>query len=431
MSYLTGLRCSLCQAPFPAEALYVCDQCLGPLEVTYDRDAIRRAVSRETIGSRPPSLWRYREFLPIDGEPRTGMTSGFTPLVRADRLATELGMRELYLKDDSVNHPTLSYKDRVVPVAATRACELGFNVFGCASTGNLANSVAAHAARLGLDCYVFIPRTLEPGKILGSAVSGPHVVAIDGNYDDVNRLCTQVGERYGWGFANINLRAYYAEGAKTCGFEVVEQLGWRFPRHLVCPVAGGTLLPRIGRGFNDLLDAGLVEGDPPRIHAAQAAGCAPVVHALDEGLDYPEPVRPNTIAKSIAIGNPADGFHVLRTVRESGGTGAAATDEEIVDAIGLLARTEGIFTEPAGGTTLAVTRKLVERGVIPRDESTVVCITGNGYKTADVMAPSLTTPTQLGRSLAEFEAFMEDRQQSRTHRPPAGSVTAGHQPVSG
>ena len=431
MSYLTGLRCSLCQAPFPAEALYVCDQCLGPLEVTYDRDAIRRAVSRETIGSRPPSLWRYREFLPIDGEPRTGMTSGFTPLVRADRLAAELGMRELYLKDDSVNHPTLSYKDRVVPVAATRACELGFSVFGCASTGNLANSVAAHAARLGLDCYVFIPRTLEPGKILGSAVSGPHVVAIDGNYDDVNRLCTQVGERYGWGFANINLRAYYAEGAKTCGFEVVEQLGWRFPQHLVCPVAGGTLLPRIGRGFNDLLDAGLVEGDPPRIHAAQAAGCAPVVHALDEGLDYPEPVRPNTIAKSIAIGNPADGFHVLRTVRESGGTGAAATDEEIVDAIGLLARTEGIFTEPAGGTTLAVTRKLVERGVIPRDESTVVCITGNGYKTADVMAPSLTTPTQLGRSLAEFEAFMEDRQQSRAHRPPAGSVTAGHQPVSG
>ena len=431
MSYLIGLRCSLCQAPFPAEALYVCDQCLGPLEVTYDRDAIRRAVSRETIGSRPPSLWRYREFLPIDGEPRTGMASGFTPLVRADRLAAELGMRELYLKDDSVNHPTLSYKDRVVPVAATRACELGFSVFGCASTGNLANSVAAHAARLGLDCYVFIPRTLEPGKILGSAVSGPHVVAIDGNYDDVNRLCTQVGERYGWGFANINLRAYYAEGAKTCGFEVVEQLGWRFPQHLVCPVAGGTLLPRIGRGFNDLLDAGLVEGDPPRIHAAQAAGCAPVVHALDEGLDYPEPVRPNTIAKSIAIGNPADGFHVLRTVRESGGTGAAATDEEIVDAIGLLARTEGIFTEPAGGTTLAVTRKLVERGVIPRDESTVVCITGNGYKTADVMAPSLTTPTQLGRSLAEFEAFMEDRQQSRAHRPPAGSVTAGHQPVSG
>ena len=413
MSHLTGLRCSLCQTPFPAEALYVCDQCLGPLEATYDRDAIRRAVSRELIASRPANLWRYREFLPIDGEPRTGTTSGWTPLVRADRLAAELGMRELYLKDDSVNHPTLSYKDRVVSIAATRACELGFDVFGCASTGNLANSVAAHAGRLGLDCYVFIPRTLEPGKILGSAVSGPHVVAIDGNYDDVNRLCTQVGERYGWAFANINLRAYYAEGAKTYGFEIVEQLGWRFPRHLVCPVAGGTLLPRIGRGFGDLLDVGLVDGEPPRIHAAQAAGCAPVIHALDEGLDYPEPVRPDTIAKSIAIGNPADGFHVVRTVRESGGSGAAATDTEIVEAIGLLARTEGIFTEPAGGTTLAVTRKLIDQGVIPRDESTVVCITGNGYKTADVMAPSLVAPTALGRSLAEFEAFMAARQQSR------------------
>ena len=431
MSYLTGLRCSLCQAPFPAEALYVCDQCLGPLEVTYDRDAIRRAVSREVIGSRPPNLWRYREFLPIDGEPRTGLTSGFTPLVRAHRLAAELGMRELYLKDDSVNHPTLSYKDRVVPVAATRACELGFGVFGCASTGNLANSVAAHAARLGLDCYVFIPQTLEPGKILGSAVSGPHVVAIDGNYDDVNRLCTQVGDRYGWGFANINLRAYYAEGAKTHGFEIVEQLGWRFPRHLVCPVAGGTLLPRIGRGSHDLLDAGLVEGRPPRIHAAQAAGCAPVIHALDEGLDYPEPVRPDTIAKSIAIGNPADGFHVLRTVRQSGGSGAAATDAEIIDAIGLLARTEGIFTEPAGGTTLAVTRKLVEQEVIPRDESVVVCITGNGYKTADVMAPSLATPTALGRSLAEFEAFMAARQSPPAGRPAADSGAAHQHSVSG
>ena len=411
MSYLTGLQCSLCQTPFPAEALYVCDRCLGPLEATYDRDAVRRAVSRERIAARPPSLWRYREFLPIDGEPLTGAASGFTPLVRANRLAAELGMRELYLKDDSVNHPTLSYKDRVVPVAATRACELGFRVFGCASTGNLANSVAAHAARLGLDCYVFIPRTLEPGKILGSAVSGPHVVAIDGTYDDVNRLCTQVGDRYGWAFANINLRAYYAEGAKTYGFEIVEQLGWGFPRHVVCPVAGGTLLPRIGRGFHDFLDAGLVEGDLPRIHAAQAEGCAPVIRALDQGLEYPEPVRPNTLAKSIAIGNPADGYHVLRTVRESGGGGATATDAEILDAIGLLARTEGIFTEPAGGTTLAVTIKLIEQGVIPRDESTVVCITGNGYKTADVMAPSLAPPTLLGRSLREFEAFMADRQQ--------------------
>ena len=405
MSYFTGLQCSMCGTPFPAEALFVCDQCLGPLEATYDAAGIRANVSRELIASRPPNLWRYREFLPIEGEPRTGFHSGYTPLVRAGRLAQELGLSELYLKDDSINHPTLSYKDRVVSVAATRALELDMGIFGCASTGNLGNSVAAHAARLGLECYVFIPRTLEPGKILGSAVSGPHVVAVDGNYDDINRLCTQVGDRYGWGFANINLRSYYAEGAKTYGFEIVEQCGWRFPQHVVSPVAGGTLLPRIGRGFREFRAAGLVDGELPKIHAAQAAGCAPVVQALDRGLEYHEPVKPNTIAKSIAIGNPADGHQVLKTVRETGGSGATATDAQIIDAIHLLARTEGIFTEPAGGTTLAATISLVEQGVIPKDESAVVCITGNGYKTSDVMAASLRRPTELGRSLKEFEAF--------------------------
>ena len=413
MTYFIGLRCSMCGTEFPAEALYVCDKCLGPLEAMYDVDRIRDTVSRELIESRPPSLWRYREFLPIEGEPRTGLRSGFTPLVRADRLARELGLRELYLKDDSVNHPTLSYKDRVVPIAATRAVELGIDVFACASTGNLGNSVAAHAARLGLECFVVIPQTLEPGKIIGSAVAGPHVVAIDGTYDDVNRLCTQVADRYGWGFANINLRSYYAEGAKTYGFEIVEQLGWRFPQHVVSPVAGGTLLPRIGRGFKDFLRAGLVEGALPCIHAAQAAGCAPVVHALREGLEHPEPVRPDTIAKSIAIGNPADGYHVLQTVRETGGAGAVATDDEILSAIALLARTEGIFTEPAGGTTLAATINLIKEGVLPPDESVVVCITGNGYKTSDVMADRLTPPTRLSRSWKEFEAFVDERHRQR------------------
>ena len=412
MSYFTGLRCSVCSAPFPATALYVCDKCLGPLEATYDYDGVRRVLTREVIASRPTNLWRYRELLPIADRPRTGFHSGWTPLVRAERLASELGLRELYIKDDSVNHPTLSYKDRVVSVAATRAVELGVTIFGCASTGNLGNSVAAHAARLGLQCYVFIPHDLEPGKVTGSAISGPHVVAIEGNYDDVNRLCTQVGDRYGWGFANINLRAYYAEGAKTHGFEIVEQLGWRFPRHVVSPVAGGTLLPRIGRGFRELREIGLVEGDLPRIHAAQAAGCAPVVHALHEGLEHPEPVKPNTIAKSIAIGNPADGFHVLRTVRETGGSGATATDSEILDAVELLARTEGIFTEPAGGTTLAATRRLIGDGVIGKDESVVVCITGNGYKTADAVGGSLRPPRRLGRSLAEFEAFVAGRHEA-------------------
>ena len=416
MSYFRGLRCFLCKEPFPAEALYVCDKCLGPLEATYDMDAIARDVSREKIESREKTLWRYREFLPVEGNPLTGFHSGFTPLVRADRLGLELGLTELYIKDDSVNHPTLSYKDRVVSIAATRAVELGVSIFGCASTGNLGNSVAAHAARLGLECYVFIPQDLERGKILGSAVSGPHVVAIDGNYDDVNRLCTQVGDRYGWGFANINLRAYYAEGAKTYGFEIVEQLGWRFPQHVVSPVAGGTLLPRIGRAFHEFREAGLVEGEFPRIHAAQAAGCAPVVQALVDGLEYPEPVKPDTIAKSIAIGNPADGFRVLQTVRESGGEGAVASDDEILSAIELLARTEGIFTEPAGGTTLAATMRLVEKGVIRKNDSVVVCITGNGYKTADVMAERVQQPQRLGRSLREFEAFLAERNQEHQDR---------------
>src|SRR5947208_6210299 len=271
--------------------------------------------------------------LTIEGEPRSGLYSGYTPLVKADRLAKKIGVRELYLKDDSVNHPTFSYKDRVVSVAATRAIELGFDVFGCASTGNLANSVSSHAARLGLECFVFIPNDLELGKILGSAIFHPHIVGVRGNYDDVNRLCTQIADRLGWGFANINLRAYYAEGAKTMGFEIAEQLGWRFPSHIVSPVAGGTLLPRIARGLRELKEIGLVSGDLPKIHAAQAAGCAPVVRALEQGLEFPEPVKPSTIAKSIAIGNPAAGFHVVRTVQSTGAAGAASPDEAILGAI--------------------------------------------------------------------------------------------------
>jgi len=409
MSFVKGLQCHLCKAGYKADASWVCGKCLGPLEVVYDYDAVRASISRAAIQSRPKNLWRYRELLPIDGEPRTGLNSGFTPLVRSERLAAHLGVGELYLKDDSVNHPTLSYKDRVVSVAATRAVELGFEVFGCASTGNLANSVSAHAARLGLDCYVFIPDDLELNKVLGSAIYNPTVVAIRGNYDDVNRLCTQVAEKYGWGFANINLRSYYAEGAKTYGFEIAEQLGWRFPQHMVSPVAGGTLLPRIMRGFREMCEVGLVDGPLPKIYAAQAAGCAPVVRALEQGLEFPDPVKPHTIAKSIAIGNPADGFQVLSTVRASGGGGAMVTDDEIVSAIQLLAETEGIFTEPAGGTTLAATIQLLERGLIPRDESIVVGITGNGYKTSEAVRDRVTKPVHLGRSLEEFDAFVAGR----------------------
>jgi threonine synthase len=405
---LIGLQCHLCRTTFPAQAVYVCDRCLGPLEPVYDYEAVR--LTREEIARRPKNLWRYRELLPITGEPRSGFHSGFTPLVRCTRLADRLGIRELYIKDDSVNHPTLSYKDRVVAVAATRAVELGIEVLACASTGNLANSVSAHAARLGLECCVFIPDNLEAGKVLGSAIFGPTILAIAGTYDDVNRLCTQVADRLGWGFVNINLRAYYAEGAKTVGFEIAEQLGWRFPQHLVSPVAGGTLLPRIARGLRELVQVGLVDGALPRIHAVQAAGCAPVVNALESGANELELVRPNTIAKSIAIGNPADGLQVLQTVRSTGGSGTAVDDERIIEAIRLLAETEGIFTEPAGGTTLAGTIDLIQRGVIGADESVVVCVTGNGYKTAEVVSDRLAEPVRLGRAFKEFEAWWDSRQ---------------------
>jgi threonine synthase len=402
MKFVAGLTCHLCGAKYPAQPLWVCTECLGPLEVSFDYDAIRPVLTRELIESRPRNLWRYRELLPVE-EPRTGFNSGFTPLVKAMRLADELGVAELYIKDDSVNHPTFSYKDRVVSVAATKAVEFNFPVFGCPSTGNLAGSVAAHAARLGLPCYVFVPNDLEPAKILGASIYNPTVVAVDGNYDDINRLCTQIADRYGWGFANINLRAYYAEGAKTMAFEIAEQLGWQFPQHIVSPVAGGTLLPRLYKGLREFKSLGIVNGTLPKIHAAQPEGSAPVVRAFEAGLEYPEPVKPATIAKSLAIGNPADGFQVLRVLKETGGSAAMVSDAEILDAVSLLARTEGIFTEPAGGTTLAATRRLIQSGKIKPNESVVVCITGNGYKTAEVMYDRVAKPVHIGRKLADFE----------------------------
>jgi threonine synthase len=401
MKFVAGLVCHLCGKKYPVNDSWVCE-CLGPLEVTYDYAAIRNAISRELIEMRPKSLWRYLELLPVE-EPKTGFNSGFTPLVRATRLAQELGVAEVFIKDDSVNHPTFSYKDRVVSVAATRCVELKFPVFACASTGNLAGSVAAHAARLGIPCYVFIPHDLEPNKVLGAAIYKPTVIAVEGNYDDVNRLCTQIADQYKWGFANINLRSYYAEGAKTMGFEIVEQLGWRYPDHIVSPVAGGTLLPRIYKGLREMKEVGLVSGTLPKIHAAQPTGSAPVIRALEKGLEFPDPVKPNTIAKSLAIGNPADGFQVVKVVKETGGSGAMVSDEEILDGIQLLAGTEGIFTEPAGGTTVAATRALVARGAIKPGDTVVICVTGNGYKTAEVMANRVEKPVRIGRSLADFE----------------------------
>lgn len=419
MSFVKGLQCRECGQPYPQQPLHVCENCFGPLEIVYDYDGIKNAISREKIAARDKNLWRYRELLPIDSEPRVGMYSGYTPLVRARRLADVFGVKELYIKDDSVNHPTFSYKDRVVSVAISKAIEFGFDTVSCASTGNLANSVAAHAAQAGLDCYVFIPDDLEQGKIIGSAIYGPHTVAIKGNYDAVNRLCSEIGDKYGWAFVNVNLRPYYSEGAKTHAFEVAEQLGWKLPKHIVVASAGGTILPKLAKGFKELVQVGLVEDSGCKIYSAQASGCAPIINALKEGADVIRPVKPNTIASSIAIGDPADGYYVLQTLHESGGWGESVTDEEILEGIKLLARTEGIFTEPAGGTEVAVTKKLIESGRIPKNESIVISITGNGYKTLETVASAVEKPFTINATLRHFDKLYRQLEQ------PAKAKAAG------
>ena len=408
MTLTQGLKCRECGQHYPEQPLHICECCFGPLEVVYDYEQIKKRLSREKIASRPRNLWRYRELLPIAGEPKAGFYAGFTPLIRADRLGEALGVKELYLKDDSVNHPTFSYKDRVVSVAITKAIEFGYDTVSCASTGNLANSVAAHAARAGLDCYVFIPAGLEQGKIIGSAIYGPHIIAINGTYDDVNRLCSEIADKYQWAFVNVNLRPYYAEGAKTHAFEIAEQLGWKLPHHIVVGTAGGTILPKLAKGFGELRQLGLVEDRPCRVYAAQATGCAPIIEALKKGTDLINPVKPNTIASSIAIGNPADGYDVINTVQETGGWGESVTDEEILQGIKLLARTEGLFTEPAGGTEVAVAKKLIAQEIIPRDESIVISITGNGYKTLEVVANSVAQPFTIDSSLKSFDELYLD-----------------------
>jgi threonine synthase len=407
MSYVINLSCRECGQEYPVEPVHVCDTCFGPLEVNYDYARIKSAVSHEAIEARARNLWRYRELLPVEQEGLVGPCSGFTPLVKAERLGAELGLKNLYIKDDTVNHPTLSYKDRVVSVAISKAREFGFSTVSCASTGNLATSVAAHAARAGMRCFIFMPEGVESGKMVGSAIYGAKVVIIRGNYDDVNRLCSEIADKYGWAFVNINLRPYYTEGAKTFGFEVAEQLGWRLPDHIVVPTAGGTILPKVAKAFKELKEVGLVRGGNFKIHSAQAAGSAPVIHALHKGVDLITPVKPNTIAKSIAIGNPADGYYVLQAVRESGGWGEVATDEEIIDAIKLLARSEGIFAEPAGGTTLAVTLKLIAQKRIHPDETVVVSITGNGYKTLEAVAQSIDKPSVIEARLKDFDALAD------------------------
>ena len=408
MEKVKGLKCRECGRGSPLAPSHVCEFCFGPLEVDYEYERLKGRVTRESIAAGPPSIWRYKDLLPIEGDVAVGHHVGFTPLIRAQNLAQELGVVELYIKNDSVCHPTWSFKDRVVAVAVTKAREFGFDTVACASTGNLANSVAAHAAEGRLKSYIFIPADLEPGKVVATLVYQPTLVAVQGTYDEVNRLCSEVADKYRWAFVNINIRPYYSEGSKTYGYEILEQLGWRAPGHIVVPCAGGSLITKIWKAIKECQLLGLVDHAATKMHAAQAAGCGPIVTMIKTDTDVLRPVRPNTLAKSLAIGNPADGYYAYRAVKESAGAGEYATDEEIVEAMLLLARTEGIFTETAGGVTVAVTKKLIETGVIPRNESVVISITGNGLKTPDVLYERLETHVTIRPSLSAFDRALAE-----------------------
>jgi threonine synthase len=403
-----SLTCKECKTIYPLDASYVCERCFGPLEVTYgSREGADAAELRRQIQAGPHSIWRYRDFLPLEGPPpREALPAGWTPLLRADRLAARLGLREVWIKNDAAN-PTHSFKDRVVAVALARAKELGYQTIACASTGNLANAVAAHAAAAGLESYVFIPSDLEEQKILATGVYGTTIVAVRGNYDDVNRLCTEVSGERPWAFVNVNFRPYYAEGSKTIAYEIAEQLGWRVPDRIVGPIASGSQFTKIARGFEEWIELGLVEGPAPTMNGAQAAGCSPVATAFAAGHDVCRPVKPDTIAKSLAIGNPADGPYALDLARRSGGGIDAVTDEEITAGIRLLAETTGIFTETAGGVTTAVLAKLAERGDIGADERVVAVITGEGLKTLDVVRGTFET-VEIEPSYDAFEAHVAE-----------------------
>ena len=380
----TALSCKECGTRYPLEARYVCEACFGPLEVAYEAHAGDAAELRRKIQAGPAGIWRYADFLPFNERPRDPLEPGLTPLIRADRLAQRLGLGELWIKNDAAN-PTHSFKDRVVAVAVAKAQELGFETVACASTGNLANAVAAHAAAAGLDSYVFVPADLEEQKLLATGVYGTKLVGVQGNYDDVNRLCTQLCEERPWAFVNVNLRPYYAEGSKTLAYETVEQLGWSLPDRVVVPIASGSLFTKIGRGFTEWLELGLVAGELPTFNGAQARGCSPVATAYAEGWDVCKPQKPETIAKSLAIGNPADGPYALELARRTGGGIDSVDDAEIRAGIRLLAETTGIFTETAGGVTVATLAKLAERGDISADERVVAYITGEGLKTLDAV----------------------------------------------
>jgi threonine synthase len=406
-TFVEGLRCRECGNRYDKAPIHVCEFCFGPLEVAYDYAAIGKALTRAVIESRPASMWRYAELLPLDGPPAVGQATGMTPLVPAPRLAKRLGLKEVWVKNDAVSYPSLSFKDRVVSVAVSKALELGMGTIACASTGNLANATAAQAAAAGLPAVILIPFDLEPAKILGTSIYGARVIGVKGTYDDVNRLCSEIAGKYGWGFVNVNLRPFYAEGSKSYAYEIAEQLGWKLPAHVVVPMAGGSLVTKVGKAFGELQKLGLVAtpARQPIIHGAQAAGCAPIVDMVLENRDQVRPVKtPTSIAKSLAIGNPADGFYARQTIIGSGGWAAKPDDDEIVAAMRLLAETEGIFTETAGGVTLGAAIRLIKEGRIGKDDGPVIiCVTGNGMKTQDPLVGKLPTPALIGPRLNDFD----------------------------
>jgi threonine synthase len=395
--------CKLCGASHPASAAATCEECLGPLEPVYDPD--RPLPSATTIAARPQSLWRYREWLPFRGEPVVSLDSGFTPLVESPALAQRLGVARVWIKNDAVSHPSLSFKDRVVASALNAAIGFGLDTVGCASTGNLANAVAAQAARAGLQAWIFIPHDLEVAKVVGTAVYGPRLVRVRGTYDDVNRLCSLAADRFGWGLVNINLRGYYGEGSKTMAFEIAEQLGWRLPSAIVVPMAGGSLLTKLDKGFREFTDAGLVSGTAPRLYGAQATGCSPIVNLVERGGETIDPVIPNTVARSLAIGNPADGRFAASAIHRTGGWAAAVSDEDLLEGIRLLAETTGVFAETAGGTTVSAALALAEAGRFREDDEVVLCITGNGLKTVEALQGTLPETPIIAPRIRELEAL--------------------------
>ena len=411
MPHVQCLRCRGCGRDYPVEPLNVCDFCFGPLEVVYDYDSIARSLSRESIANGPLTMWRYQDLLPVDADRALDMSTGFTPLVKADNLGRMLGLNNLYVKNDSVN-PTFSFKDRVVSVASAKALEFGYDTLACASTGNLAGAVAAHGAKAGMKTMVFFPADLEKGKIVGAGIYGATLVAVDGTYDQVNRLCSELADNYHWAFVNINMRPFYAEGSKTLGYEVAEQLGWRAPDNCVVPAASGELHTKIWKGFSELADLGIIESAETRMHLAQAEGCSPIVEAFDQGSMQVRPVRPKTIAKSLAIGNPAAGMYALQTLEDTSGTAVAAREDRIVDGIRLLAESEGIFTETAGGVVISGLKDLADKGIIKPDEVTVAYVTGNGLKTQEAVE-HIVDPVYIAPDFEAFQTAIAARNSSR------------------